>query len=189
MNNIRLGFDLDKVFINYPPLVPTGLIDYLYRDHQKKELSYRIPNSHAEQLIRRLTHFILLRPPIKENILFLKHLSKYENLQIFLISSRYKFLEKTTYQILKRYQIFNCFKKIYLNIEDRQPHLFKEKIIRELNLDIYIDDDLDLLKYVSSRISKPLFFWYNPNQSAVNLNGYKLIPIKDLCEITQYLTT
>lgn len=185
---IKVGFDLDKVFVNYPPIIPSWVIDYLYKDHQKKELSYRIPNSRVEQIIRKLSHNHLLRPAIKKNIELLNQISNSKDkYQIFLISSRYKFLEQLTYNILKRYKIFNHFNKIFLNIENSQPHLFKEKIIKSLNLDIYIDDDLDLLKYLSTKIKTTKYFWYNPQKYNANLKTYKITPIENLSEIIKYL--
>ena len=184
----KIGFDLDKVFINYPPILPSKVVDWLYRDHNKRELSYRIPHSKIEQFIRKLSHIFLLRPQIKINTDFLTKLSKSDrHYQIFLISSRYKFLEDQTYKILKRYQIFNHFQKIYLNINNSQPHIFKEKIIKQLSLDIYIDDDLDLLIYLSSKLSKTKLFWYNPYQSRDISQDNNIIQINKLPEILNYL--
>src|SRR4051812_33664429 len=97
---IRIGFDLDKIFIDYPPLVPDGIIDYLYRKKANGALLYRMP-SRPEQFIRQLSHTPYLRPPIKTNITFLKSLSK-KRYELYLISSRFGFLQKQTLSLMKQ---------------------------------------------------------------------------------------
>ncbi|MEN9407220.1 MAG: hypothetical protein RLZZ455_436, partial [Candidatus Parcubacteria bacterium] len=62
---MNIGFDLDKVLVNYPPLIPDGLIDRLYKKKIKGELVYRFP-SKPEQRIRKISHLSFLRPKIKK---------------------------------------------------------------------------------------------------------------------------
>lgn len=159
----RIGFDLDKIFINYPPLVPDGLIDRLYKKKVNGTLLYRIP-SKPEQFIRRLSHTPYLRTPIIENIKFLKSLSKKEN-ELYLISSRFGFLEQQTLNLMKQLGLDQIFDAMYFNFDNLQPHTFKNEILKKLALDIYIDDDLYLLKYVIRNNRKTKFFWLHPGSS------------------------
>ncbi|MDO8429565.1 MAG: hypothetical protein Q7S88_02955 [Candidatus Daviesbacteria bacterium] len=164
---MRIGFDLDKIFIDYPPFIPTQTIDWLYRHSPKdlfrkntnSQLSYHIPKPGLERLIRRLSHLDFLRPKITSNAMFLSSLGGHS---LYLISSRYKFLENLTLKILGKYDLITPFTAIYLNNKDLQPHKFKEQKIKELNLDIYLDDDLRLLKYLKSKDIKTKLLWYNP---------------------------
>lgn len=184
---MKIGFDLDRIFINYPPLIPSGLIDWFYRDHSKSSLSYSIPKSPLSQLIRTLSHLSPFRPTIKENIRFVHHLS--QNLpphHLFLISSRYKFLEKLTYELLQKCKLSPLFQAIYLNTQNEQPHLFKESVIKKLQIDLYIDDDLELLKYLKKHCPQTKFLWYNPEGDE---NPFPTITtIQKLNEIKQFLT-
>lgn len=156
---MNIGFDLDKVFIDYPPIFPSILFDKLYKKKDNGVLIYRIP-SKPEQLVRRALHYPLLRPPIKNNLEFLKSIPKDKN-KLYLISSRYKFLEGITNQLVKKYQLDTIFDGLYFNYENKQPHLFKNEVIKGLDLDLYIDDDLSLINYVAKHNKNTKFLWLN----------------------------
>lgn len=156
---MNIGFDLDKVFIDYPPLFPSKLIDRLYKKKDNGVLMYRIP-SYPEQLFRKATHFPLLRPPIKNNLEFLRSIPKKKN-KLYLISSRYKFLEGVTNDVIKRYELDRIFDGLYFNYQNKQPHIFKNEVITGLHLDLYIDDDLSLINYVAKHNKNTKFLWLN----------------------------
>jgi hypothetical protein len=62
---IKIGFDLDGVIIGKPPFMPKYLMERLVRK-KGYGLVYRFPKSKIEKYIRWLSHFPLLRPPIKK---------------------------------------------------------------------------------------------------------------------------
>lgn len=157
---MNLGFDLDKVFINYPPFVPSYIIDRLYKKKANGTLLYRIP-SRPEQVLRKITHYPLFRPPIKENIHFVKILAQEKKHKRYLISSRFGFLEKTTQALIKKYHFTSIFDDMFFNFENKQPHLFKNEVIKKLNIHMFIDDDLPLLKFLAKKNPKITFFWLN----------------------------
>lgn len=159
---MNIGFDLDKVFINTPPFIPKSFIDKLYKKRDNGILLYRIPGS-AEQIVRSISHLPIFRPPMKENLDFLRFYPKDKN-KLYLISSRYKFLENKTKRIIKKYHFDKIFNEMYFNFANEQPHIFKKRIIKNLKLDYYIDDDLSLLNYVAQDNPKTKFFWLT-NQS------------------------
>jgi hypothetical protein len=156
---MNIGFDLDKVFIDYPPIFPSILFDKLYKKKDNGVLLYRIP-TYPEQLVRKALHYPLLRPPIKTNLDFLRSIPKDKN-KLYLISSRYKFLEGITSQLVKKHQLDSIFDGLYFNYENKQPHEFKNEVIKGLNLDLYIDDDLSLINYVAKHNRKTKFLWLN----------------------------
>src|SRR3989344_6986671 len=156
---MKIGFDFDKVFIDYPPFLPGKLFDKFYKKRDNGILLYRIP-TYPEQIIRKALHLPFMRPPIKENLEFIKTISKKNN-KLFLISSRYKFLKKETNRLIKKYDLNNIFDSMYFNYDNMQPHLFKNQVLKTLNLDIYIDDDLSLLKHVAKNNHKTKFYWLN----------------------------
>jgi len=164
---MRIGFDLDKIFIDYPPLIPDGLIDHLYKKKANGTLLYRIP-SRPEQFIRQLSHTPYFRPPIQPNIEFLKSLSK-QKYELFLISSRFGFLQKQTLSLMKHLGLDQIFDAMYFNFDNLQPHIFKNQTLKGLSLDIYVDDDIHLLKYVTKDNKKTKFFWLHPTLSTTHL--------------------
>lgn len=177
---MNVGFDLDKIFINFPPLVPSKIIELLYKGKPHAELKYRMP-SRLEQIIRIFSHYPLFRPPIIKNMNYLKNLALANNNKYYLISSRFSFLEKKTTDLIKRYNLDKIFNTMYFNYENKQPHQFKNEIIKKLNLDMYVDDDLQLLEYLVDKNPKTKFFWLNKKISK-HLNK-NLFAIKHISEM------
>lgn len=162
-SNMNIGFDLDKVLINYPPLIPSGLIDRLYKKKDNGILLYRIP-SRVEQLFRLLTHYPGLRRPMKENLHFVRQLSTQKHNKYFLISSRFGFLKNITNKLIQTHQLDKIFDELLFNYSNQQPHLFKDAAIKKNTIDIYVDDDLSLLRYLAMHNKHTKFFWLNSNE-------------------------
>lgn len=157
---MNVGFDLDKIFIDLPPLVPGRLIEWFYKGKPNGPLKYRIP-SRAEQIIRIFSHYPILRPPILRNIDFVRKLALKNTNKYYLVSSRFGFLEKRTSDFIKRFNFDKIFNAMYFNYSNNQPHEFKNEIIKKLDLDMYVDDDLQLLEYLADKNPKTKFFWLN----------------------------
>ncbi len=181
-----IGFDLDKVFIDTPPLVPTSIIQKLYKKKSNGTLLYRIP-SKPEQIFRRITHISPLRPPIHKNLETLKKISKEKN-TLYLISSRYSFLKQPTNNLIKKHKLDTIFETLYFNYNDEQPHVFKNTVLKKLHLDMYIDDDLSLLQYVAKDNPKTSFYWLKTDAQKDYLKLHpvlraNVIPINNLTEL------
>ena len=48
--------------------------------------------------------------------------------------------------------IGSLYKKLHHNFKDEQPHLYKERLIKELKLDYYIEDDPLIVKYLRGKV-------------------------------------
>lgn len=177
---MNVGFDLDKIFINFPPLVPSKIIDFLYKGQSNNSLTYRIP-SKVEQFIRIVSHYPFFRLPITENMNYVKNLTSANKNKYYLISSRFSFLKKRTDSLIKRYNFEKIFDAMYFNYSNDQPHKFKEEIIKKLNLDMYVDDDLQLLEYLIKKNPTTKFFWFNKKLSKkINSNLYAITNLKEM---------
>lgn len=186
-----IGFDFDKVFINYPPLVPSVLIDFLYKGksyfRKRKnidELYYRFPGKFEQQL-RIFSHAPILRHPIAKNIKALEKISKTQNCKTFLVSSRFGFLKERTEKLMKSEDLSKYFTGIYFNYNNLQPHKFKEQQIRKLKIDIYIDDDLDLAIYLSKKIPTLKLYWIHNGNNKSRKIPQNIIAIKNLQEFVE----
>jgi hypothetical protein len=169
---MNIGFDFDKVFIDYPPVIPDYFFDRFYKKRANGVLLYRIPSA-PEQVFRKLTHLPFMRPVIRENVAFLKTISKQEH-TLYLISSRFGFLEQITARLVRRHGFDAIFDGLYFNFQNKQPHLFKSEVIKNLRLDIYVDDDLPLLRYVARHNKRTRFYWLNKKtaeQMTFNIRG------------------
>lgn len=179
---VKIGFDFDKVFVDYPPFIPERLINKLYKKNST-DLSYRIPGK-IEQKIREFSHLPLFRPPIKGNVKALGIIANNANLEIYLISSRFNFLEKRTEDWLSKYKIRSYFKKLYFNFNNEQPHIFKNKLINQLGIKIYVDDDLDILKYLLKKNPSLNLYWITKNQKIkLPKNIHAIKTLKELNDI------
>jgi hypothetical protein len=156
---MNVGFDLDKIFINTPPFIPSKIIDFFYKEKVDHKLRYRIP-SRPEQILRIISHYPLFRQPIVENVNFIKNLASANKNKYYLISSRFGFLKRTE-NLIKKYSFDKIFNAMYFNYNNKQPHEFKNEILKKLKLDMYADDDLQLLEYLTDKNPKTKFFWLN----------------------------
>lgn len=152
MAKVKIAFDLDGVIIDKPPFVPKRVIELLFKGHTGSQLHYRFPKFKAEQLIRKLSHLYLFRPPIESNLEFIKLLARDSRYELYVVSARYSFLKSETDLWLKKRKIENFFKKIYLNLGNEQPHLFKEKVLKKLKVAIFVDDDTLLADYLVEKL-------------------------------------
>lgn len=169
---MRIGFDLDRIFINYPPFVPDSLIDWLYKNHQSAKLSYRIPTSTIEIMVRQLSHHAFFRPPMSDNIAFLQKLHREGKHSLFLISGRYSFLHTQTHALLKRYGLSDQFEKVYLNVDNEQSHLFKERIIGQEKINFFVDDDSELVDYLRTHCLRTSVFRCAPPQKLEEIRQF-----------------
>ncbi|MBU1132648.1 hypothetical protein KKG08_00025 [Patescibacteria group bacterium] len=153
MSKIRVGFDFDGVIVNKPPLISKKLVEKLFKGC-RKGLHYRFPGFKIEQLIRKLSHFYLFRPPFRKNLELIKELGKKEGYELYLVTSRYSFLESETYNWIKKRGLNNIFSKYILNTKDEQPHIFKKETLKKLNLDYYFEDDPLIVKYLGEEVGR-----------------------------------
>ncbi len=159
--DVHIGFDFDKVLVHYPPLIPDQFINWIYKK-RSKTLTYRFPGK-IEQKIRILSHFPLFRHPITENLDVVKKLSK-KKIPVFLVSGRFGFLEKRTKHWIKKHDLEKYFQEIHFNFQNEQPHLFKDRLMKKLNITHFVDDDLDLLMYLAKNNPKIKFFWVDTSK-------------------------
>lgn len=179
---MNIGFDLDKIFIDYPPFVPDKLIDRLYKQKSDGILLYRVP-SKPEQILRIISHYPIFRPPLTENIKLVRKLTSKQknNNKYYLISSRFGFLKNATETLIKRHGFNEIFDAIFFNFENKQPHLFKHGVITKLKIDRYVDDDLPLLEFLSKQNPSIKFFWLN--KKIKGTLGKNIIAITNLGEM------
>lgn len=157
---MNIGFDLDRIFVDHPPFLSTKLVDKFYKKRSYPDLLYRIP-SPPEQLLRRLTHYTLFRKAMHDNLDVIEKLALDTNHHQYLISGRFGFLRKATERLIKKYRFDRIFDGMYFNFDNKQPHVFKDAMIKKLHLDTYVDDDLDLLRYLAKHNPKTIFYWLN----------------------------
>lgn len=177
---MNIGFDLDNVIVKYPPLFPSSLIDTIYKKKTPEGLAYRIPGV-LEQKLRIVSHYPLMRPQHRKNTLFVKGLAGNKQYKKFLISSRFGFLKKRTEVLVRKYQLDKVFDHLYFNYTNKQPHLFKDALVKKLHIERYVDDDLPLLRYLATNNKSVKFYWLNKKvKRKLNQNLFAITDISHM---------
>lgn len=156
---IRVGFDMDGVLLYNPARIARPLISLLKKRKviQRKELQFFVPKTEFQKMFWRLFHksSIFISPAIND----IEKLVEDGVIEAFIITGRFKHLEKDTNFWTNKLRKKNIFTKIFTNSKDEQPHLFKERKIKELKLDYFVEDNWDIVNYLSSRKIKTKIVW------------------------------
>ena len=150
---LRIGFDFDGV-IAYNPLrvlrAPVMSLRNLLR--KKDDPIFPVPQTKPFRFLWALAHETSFYPSY--GLSNLKKLMKEGKVEGYLVTGRYSFLESSLLKWLKKHGLESAFKGIYLNRENKQPHLFKEEMINKLKLDMFVEDNWDIVSYLSERFKK-----------------------------------
>lgn len=152
---LKIGFDLDGVLLYNPARVIrpiTALLKkkkfLINRDH----LEFYVPKPGLGQFFWELLHksSMWLAPGFNE----IKQLKKEKKIEAYLITGRFGHLQDNYDKWRKKMKADTLFVKSFMNLSDEQPHLFKERLIRELKLDFFIEDNWDIVQYLASRFDQ-----------------------------------
>ena len=86
-------------------------------------------------------------------------MTKKKELEIYLITARYSFLKNDLEKWLKKINLHNVFKEIHYNKNNQQPHLYKEEKIKKLNLDIFVEDNYDIVHHLNQQTTSTKIWW------------------------------
>ena len=150
---LKVGFDLDGVLLYNPARIFRPIIYFIKKYILKRNTNqFYYPKNKLEQLIWLFLHKSSLfpAPGVKE----IKQLIKEKKIKAYVISARYESLKEDFLFWKKKIDPENLFSSWYYNEKNNQPHLYKEKMIKKLNLDIFVEDNWDIVKYLKTQNSK-----------------------------------
>lgn len=145
---LRVGFDMDGVIL-YNPIKFIRPIAKLFKPiksfflKQKSE-SFYFPKSNIEKFLFYLLHKTSFK--VDPGINYINDLVKAKKIKAYIVTGRYSFLKKDYETWLKKINAKEIFEKCYQNTNDLQPDEFKKTIIKKLNLDIYVEDNWDIVQ-------------------------------------------
>jgi hypothetical protein len=186
---LKVGFDLDGVLLYNPARIFRPIIYFIKKYILKRKTNqFYYPKNKLEQLIWLFLHKSSLfpAPEVKE----IKQLIKEKKIKAYVISARYESLKEDFLFWKKKIDPENLFSSWYYNEKNNQPHLYKEKMIKKLNLDIFVEDNWDIAKYLKTQNSKlktekktKIFWIYNLLDRKIKYQ-YKF---KSLKEVVSFL--
>lgn len=156
---IKVGFDLDGVLLYNPARVfrPITLkIKSILGVRRSEKTSFYIPNSNIEKLIWHIVHWSSLF--IASGYKNIGHLGNNNKMHSYIVTSRFDCLKNDFQSWLKKMNAKSVFKATYHNKFNLQPHIFKTKMINNLKLDYFIEDNWDIVKYLNEN-TKAKILW------------------------------
>ncbi|MCX6731085.1 MAG: hypothetical protein NTZ55_04505 [Candidatus Roizmanbacteria bacterium] len=157
---LQVGFDMDGVLLYNPGRIIRPLISYFKRFFlHKKRLKFYYPKTKSEKVFWRLVHksSIYNAPGVSE----ITRIVKEGTIEAYLITARYNYLGSSVEKWVKENKLENTFKGVFYNSKDEQPHEFKERMINELKLDVYVEDNFDIVNYLAQKTPAEIFWIYN----------------------------
>lgn len=170
---LKVGFDLDGVLLYNPARLFRPIIALIKRKKiiiNRNHLEFYVPKPGLGQFFWELLHksSMWLAPGFNE----IEELKKAKKIEAYLITGRFGHLQENYEMWRKKMNADSLFMKSFMNSSDEQPHLFKERLIRELKLDYFIEDNWDIVRYLASRF----------NQSRQEKNAVKIIWLSNIID-------
>jgi hypothetical protein len=157
---LQVGFDMDGVLLYNPGRIIRPIVSSIKRIFlHKKKLTFYYPKTDHEKFFWRLVHksSIYNAPGINE----ITKLVNEGKIEAYLITARYNYLGSSVEKWVEKNKLGKTFKGVFFNSRDEQPHEFKERMIKELKLDAYVEDNFDIVNYLSTKTSAEIYWVYN----------------------------
>jgi hypothetical protein len=147
---IRVGFDFDGVIAYNPFRVARSFVSFIKKEiYGIKKLNFWYPEKKWQQIFWIIVHESSVFPSKGSGLL--KKLTKEGIIEAHLITARYSFLDHSLNRWLKRFGLYKLFKTININKDNEQPHLFKQKMLAKYKLDYFIEDNWDIVNFLSKK--------------------------------------
>lgn len=150
---IKVGFDLDGVLLYNPVRIYRPVVSFIKRRILKrKKTRFFVPTSPWQQTLFRFFHLssFFVAPGFAR----IKELADAGVIEPYLITGRFAFLKSDLDHWLRKMKADQVFKACYYNSENEQPHLFKARMIQTLDLDMFVEDNWDIVERLN-RIVRP----------------------------------
>ncbi|MEK7097098.1 MAG: hypothetical protein AAB705_03140 [Patescibacteria group bacterium] len=188
---LRVGFDLDGVLLYNPARIIRPIMSFVKKYVLKRDLNkFYYPKNKIEKFIWWLLHKSSLWPShgIKELI----KLVKQKKINAYVVSARYELLQKDFIHWINIIDPDKAFSGYFYNNKNDQPQLFKEKMINKLKLDIFVEDNWDIVSHLNLKSKgqnpKAKIFWiYNLLDRNINYKS-KFSSLKNVVEYIKQLT-
>ncbi len=159
-NRIVVGVDFDGVVAYNPFRIIRAPIAYVKKNMLGiKKTKFYIPQSSVEKILWTILHESSVFPA--NGVDLLREFVEQDRIEAHLVTARFHFLQDRLYQWLRRYDLERIFSSITVNERDHQPHLYKERVIKENRFDYFVEDNLDIVEHLSRTTSTEILWIYN----------------------------
>jgi uncharacterized HAD superfamily protein len=160
MKSLKVGFDLDGTIL-YNPARITRPISVLVKKQlfHNNKVSFYHPKTQFQIAMWRIVHLSSLF--IEKGFDNLLKLSKEKKIEAYIISSRFNCLKDGYNWWMKKLKVNGHFQGLYHNDKDEQPHLYKERMMKKLKLDYYVEDNYNIATHLSKTTNTNVIWIYN----------------------------
>jgi len=157
---LRIGFDFDGVVAYNPLRIVRGPITYIKRKlFKKKKTEFYIPKSPFMKLLFWIPHQLSFFPGV--GMQTVKRLVEEGKVEAYIISGRYGYLDAQIPRWLRSRGLDTAITAVYANGQNEQPHLFKERMLKELKLDFFVEDNFDIVEHLTKKTKTRIYWIYN----------------------------
>lgn len=160
---LKVGFDLDGVIL-YNPVRVVRPVFALFRKLflKKKKTAFYIPRSRVEKLFWLLVHksSLFVAPGVKE----LQSLIEQGKIEAYIITGRYDSLKTNFEKWMEKIEAKKYFKEYIHNAKEEQPFKFKKRMIEKYGLDIFVEDNWDIIQLLNNdyKFKAKILWIHNP---------------------------
>ena len=156
---IRIGLDFDGVVVYDPVRIVRAPVKWFKKNVLKSnKLSFFVPKNRWQRWAWRIVFASSIWPAKGVNLL--REMGRNKHFELHLVTGRFDFMNSHLENWLAKYGISGAFKSVNINRLE-QPHIYKEGIIKKLKLDYFIEDNLDVVLYLSPRVKAKVLWIYN----------------------------
>lgn len=158
---LKVGFDLDGVILYNPARTVRPLVALFKKVVLgKNKVKFYVPNTPAQQNLWKLFHKSSLFTAAGFDEI--EKLVKKGEIEAYVITARYDFLKEDFHKWLKSKNADKYLKGWFHNKNNEQPHLYKEAKFRELGLDVFVEDNFDIVSHLAKKFPDKAILWiYN----------------------------
>lgn len=156
---LRVGFDFDGVIAYNPFRIirhPVSLFKRLVLG--QKRTRFFVPKTRAQKWIWAILHESSVLPGF--GLSLVRKLIREDHIEAYLVTGRFSYLEPSLLRWLEGKRLTHLFKEIHINKNEEQNHHFKKRVLGQLELDAFIEDNLDVVRYLKGGKTK-IYWIYN----------------------------
>ncbi len=152
---LKVGFDLDGVILYNPVRVLRPFSAFISKlIFKKKATNFFIPKTRLTKFAWYLLHKSSFIPA--RGLDDLGKLVQEGKVEAHLITGRYASLSKDFESWMKAINSNHIFASQSHNIKNEQPHIFKQNMIKKLGLDIFVEDNWDIVRELTQATGSKL---------------------------------
>jgi hypothetical protein len=160
MKKIKVGFDLDGVLLYNPArIVRAPVVQFKHKFFPKKEKVFYVPSTPPERFLWHIFHLSSIF--IAGGFSDIKKLREKGIIEPYLVTARYDFLKPDLKRWLRLMKAHDTFEGVFMNENNMQPHLYKEKMVKRLGLDVFVEDNWDVVSHLNKTTTSKNLWIYN----------------------------